>query len=199
VAILRLQDGSNCGGRRIFKCQGTRGVRLHRRAQSKGGAQGIFGKYGTWNCGVYQFASGEVATRHAGRYWANGVGHCVPYGLIAQPHALVDVGLRRVLRSDGLKILVQHRYPGRSRSQRVVSFQYQRISFMEYEKLSRLFAAESLLRAIGQVLSRASIAVSSTLTYQHASPVTYRAMPPHQRTHRWGTTHANWRSSLTYS
>ena len=34
---------------------------------------------------------------------------------------------------------------------------------MEYQELSRLFAAESHLRAIGQVLSQALSAVSSTL------------------------------------
>ena len=63
--------------------------------------------------------------------------------------------------------------------------QYQRLSLIEREELSRMLAAGSSLRAIGQALSRAPSTVSRELVRQHASPITYRAVPAHQRAQRW--------------
>jgi len=63
--------------------------------------------------------------------------------------------------------------------------QYRRLSLIEREELSRMLAAGSSLRAIGQALSRAPSTVSRELVRQHASPVTYRAVPAHQRAQRW--------------
>ena len=62
---------------------------------------------------------------------------------------------------------------------------YRRMSLIEREELSRMLAAGSRLRAIGQALSRAPSTVSRELTRHHASPVTYRAVPAHQRAQRW--------------
>jgi IS30 family transposase len=63
--------------------------------------------------------------------------------------------------------------------------QYQRLNLIEREELSRMLAAGSSLRAIGQALSRAPSTVSRELVRQHASPITYRAVPAHQRAQRW--------------
>ena len=62
---------------------------------------------------------------------------------------------------------------------------YRRMSLMEREELSRMLAAGSSLRAIGQALSRAPSTLSRELARQHASPVTYRAVPAHHRAQRW--------------
>ena len=48
-----------------------------------------------------------------------------------------------------------------------------------------MLATGASLRAIGQALSRAPSTVSRELTRHHASPVTYRAVPAHQRAQRW--------------
>jgi hypothetical protein len=72
------------------------------------------------------------------------------------------------------QVLVQHRYPGQSRNQGVHMAQYRRLSLMEREELSRMLAAGSSLRAIGQALSRAPGTLSRELARQHTSPVTYR-------------------------
>jgi IS30 family transposase len=63
--------------------------------------------------------------------------------------------------------------------------QYHRLSLVEREELSRMLAAGSSLRAIGQALSRAPSTLSRERTRLHASPVTYRAVPAHQRARRW--------------
>ena len=62
---------------------------------------------------------------------------------------------------------------------------YRRMSLIEREELSRMLAAGASLRTIGQTLSRAPSTVSRELTRHHASPVTYRAVPAHQRAQRW--------------
>ena len=62
---------------------------------------------------------------------------------------------------------------------------YRRMSLIEREELSRMLAAGASLRTIGQALSRAPSTVSRELTRHHASPVTYRAVPAHQRAQRW--------------
>ena len=62
---------------------------------------------------------------------------------------------------------------------------YRRLSLMEREELSRMLAAGSSLRAIGQALSRAPSTLSRELVRQHASPITYRAVPAQQRAQRW--------------
>jgi IS30 family transposase len=62
---------------------------------------------------------------------------------------------------------------------------YRRVSLMEREELSRMLAAGSSLRAIGQALSRVPSTLSRELVHQHASPVTYRAVSAHQRAQRW--------------
>ena len=63
--------------------------------------------------------------------------------------------------------------------------QYRRMSLIEREELSRMLAAGSSLRAIGQALSRAPSTLSRELARQHASSVTYRAVSAHQRAQRW--------------
>ena len=62
---------------------------------------------------------------------------------------------------------------------------YQRLSLMEREELSRMLAAGHSLRATAQALGRAPSTVSHELARQHASPVTYRAVPAQQRAQRW--------------
>ena len=62
---------------------------------------------------------------------------------------------------------------------------YHRLSLIEREELSRMLAAGASLRAIGQALSRAPSTLSRELTRHQASPVTYRAVPAHQRAQRW--------------
>jgi len=62
---------------------------------------------------------------------------------------------------------------------------YQRLNLMEREELSRLLAVGASLRATGRVLGRAPSTLSRELARQHASPLTYRAVPAHQRAQRW--------------
>ena len=62
---------------------------------------------------------------------------------------------------------------------------YRRLSLMEREELSRMLAAGYSLRATAQVMSRAPSTLSRELTRQRTSPVTYRAVPAHQRAQRW--------------
>ena len=62
---------------------------------------------------------------------------------------------------------------------------YRRLTFMEREELSRMLAAGYSLRATAQVLNRAPSTVSRELTRHRTSPVTYRAVPAHQRAQRW--------------
>ena len=62
---------------------------------------------------------------------------------------------------------------------------YQRLNLMEREELSRMLAAGSSLRAIGQALRRAPSTLSRELVRQHASPLTYRAVPAQHRAQRW--------------
>ena len=62
---------------------------------------------------------------------------------------------------------------------------YRRLNLMEREELSRMLAAGSSLRAIGQALSRAPSTLSRELARHHTSPVTYRAVRAHQRAQRW--------------
>jgi len=62
---------------------------------------------------------------------------------------------------------------------------YRRLTLMEREEFSRMLAAGSSLRAIGHALHRAPSTVSRELARHHASPVTYWAVPAHQRAQRW--------------
>jgi len=55
---------------------------------------------------------------------------------------------------------------------------------MEREELSRRLAAGHSLRATAVVLHRAPSTLSRELTRHRASPVTYRAVPAHQRAQR---------------
>jgi IS30 family transposase len=61
---------------------------------------------------------------------------------------------------------------------------YRRLTLMEREELSRRLAAGHSLRATAAVLHRAPSTLSRELTRQRASPVTYRAVPAHQRAQR---------------
>ncbi len=63
--------------------------------------------------------------------------------------------------------------------------QYQRLSLMEREELSRMLAAGHSLRVTAQALSRAPSTLSRELTRHRTSPITYRAVPAHQRAQRW--------------
>ena len=61
---------------------------------------------------------------------------------------------------------------------------YRRLSLMEREELSRMLAAGASLRAAAQALQRAPSTLSRELTRHHTSPITYRAVPAHQRAQR---------------
>jgi len=63
--------------------------------------------------------------------------------------------------------------------------QYQRLTLMEREELSRMLATGASLRATAQVMKRAPSTLSRELTRHRTSPGTYRAVPAHQRAHRW--------------
>ncbi len=63
--------------------------------------------------------------------------------------------------------------------------QYQRLTLMEREELSRMLATGASLRATAQVMKRAPSTLSRELTRHRTSPVTYRAVPAHQRAQRW--------------
>jgi len=62
---------------------------------------------------------------------------------------------------------------------------YRRLSLMEREELSRMLATGASLRATAQVMKRAPSTLSRELTRHRTSPVTYRAVPAHQRAQRW--------------
>lgn len=62
---------------------------------------------------------------------------------------------------------------------------YRRLTLMEREELSRMLAAGYSLRATAQALQRAPSTISRELARHRTSPVTYRAVPAHQRAHRW--------------
>ena len=62
---------------------------------------------------------------------------------------------------------------------------YQRLTLMEREALSRMLATGASLRATAQVMKRAPSTLSRELTRHRTSPVTYRAVPAHQRAQRW--------------
>ena len=62
---------------------------------------------------------------------------------------------------------------------------YRRLSLMEREELSRMLATGQSLRAVAQAIQRAPSTLSRELTRQRTSPVTYRAVPAHQRAQRW--------------
>ena len=63
--------------------------------------------------------------------------------------------------------------------------QYRRLTLMEREELSRMLAAGHSLRATARAMSRAPSTLSRELTRHRTSPVTYRAVPAHQRAQRW--------------
>jgi IS30 family transposase len=56
---------------------------------------------------------------------------------------------------------------------------------MEREELSRMLATGASLRATAQLMKRAPSTLARELTRQRTSPVTYRAVPAHQRAQRW--------------
>ncbi|OQW62867.1 MAG: hypothetical protein BVN29_18240 [Nitrospira sp. ST-bin5] len=62
---------------------------------------------------------------------------------------------------------------------------YRRLTLMEREELSRMLAAGYSLRATAQALRRAPSTISRELARHRACPITYRAVPAHQRAHRW--------------
>jgi IS30 family transposase len=63
--------------------------------------------------------------------------------------------------------------------------QYHRLSLVEREELSRMLAAGHSLRATAQAMQRAPSTLSRELARHRTTPVTYRAVPAHQRAHRW--------------
>ena len=63
--------------------------------------------------------------------------------------------------------------------------QYQRLTLMEREELSRMLATGASLRATAQLMKRAPSTLARELTRHRTSPVTYRAVPAHQRAQRW--------------
>ena len=62
---------------------------------------------------------------------------------------------------------------------------YRRMSLMEREELSRRLAAGHSLRATAQAMQRAPSTLSRELARHRTTPVTYRAVPAHQRAQRW--------------
>jgi IS30 family transposase len=63
--------------------------------------------------------------------------------------------------------------------------QYHRLSLVEREELSRMLAAGHSLRATAQAMQRAPSTLSRELARHRTTPVTYRAVPAHQRAQRW--------------
>ena len=63
--------------------------------------------------------------------------------------------------------------------------QYRRLTLMEREEVSRMLAAGYSLRASAQALHRAPSTLSRELARHRTSPLTYRAVPAHQRAQRW--------------
>lgn len=61
---------------------------------------------------------------------------------------------------------------------------YHRLTLREREELSRMLATGHSLRAVAQAIQRAPSTVSRELTRHHTSPITYRAVPAHQRAQR---------------
>jgi transposase, IS30 family len=61
---------------------------------------------------------------------------------------------------------------------------YHRLTLIEREELSRMLAAGASLRAAAQTMQRAPSTLSRELTRHHTSPITYRAVPAHQRAQR---------------
>ena len=62
---------------------------------------------------------------------------------------------------------------------------YRRLSLMEREELSRGLTAGHSLRATAQAMQRAPSTLSRELAKHRTTPVTYRAVPAHQREQRW--------------
>jgi transposase, IS30 family len=62
---------------------------------------------------------------------------------------------------------------------------YRRLTLMEREELSRMLATGHSLRAVAEALQRAPSTLSRELARHRACPITYRAVPAHQRAHRW--------------
>ncbi len=62
---------------------------------------------------------------------------------------------------------------------------YRRLTLMEREEFSRMLAAGYSLRASAQALHRAPSTLSRELPRHRTSPLTYRAVPAHQRAQRW--------------
>ena len=62
---------------------------------------------------------------------------------------------------------------------------YRHLSLMEREELSRRLAAGHSLRATAQAMQRAPSTLSRELARHRTIPVTYRAVPAHQRAQRW--------------
>jgi transposase, IS30 family len=63
--------------------------------------------------------------------------------------------------------------------------QYHRLSLVEREELSRMLAAGHSFRATAQAMQRAPSTLSRELARHRTTPVTYRAVPAHQRAQRW--------------
>jgi IS30 family transposase len=63
--------------------------------------------------------------------------------------------------------------------------QYHRLSLVEREELSRRLAAGHSVRATAQAMQRAPSTLSRELARHRTTPVTYRAVPAHQRAQRW--------------
>jgi IS30 family transposase len=63
--------------------------------------------------------------------------------------------------------------------------QYHRLSLVEREELSRMLAAGHSFRVTAQAMQRAPSTLSRELARHRTTPVTYRAVPAHQRAQRW--------------
>ena len=61
---------------------------------------------------------------------------------------------------------------------------YRRLSLMEREEFSRMLAAGYSLRCTARAMQRAPSTLSRELTRHRTSPITYRAVPAHQRAQR---------------
>lgn len=62
---------------------------------------------------------------------------------------------------------------------------YRRLTLVEREEFSRMLAVGYSLRATAEALQRAPSTLSRELIRHRACPVTYRAVPAHQRAQRW--------------
>ena len=100
---------------------------------------------------------------------------------------------------SGFKVLVQHLYPGHSRNEVVAHGTIPTLEFHGTRRIESQVGRRHSLRAKAEAMQRAPSTLSRELARHPTTPVTYRAVPAHQRAQRWPITRASsgsWPSSL---